>query len=312
MARYHRKVEPVVKVMQIARITFFCILITMELSYSFGRAEVCAEDHKTDLSKSWQKFRPLSRQARRVDQDLVPYFDNSTSKNVTTTSGKTAYLPCRVRHLGDRTVSWIRRKDLHVLTVGRFTYTSDQRFQTIHLENSDDWTLQVKYPQSKDGGVYECQVSTVPKMSHFVNLNVIESKAKIIGGPTLYINSGSTINLTCLVMESPVPPDYVFWYHNGKVINYDSPRGISVHTEKAQRTTSKLLISNAQPSDSGNYSCVPSNAEPAAIGLHVLNGEHPAAMQHGKHTSSGSGLPTSWNIQLYLIMNIALLTFNKR
>ncbi|PRD27732.1 UNVERIFIED_CONTAM: hypothetical protein NCL1_34502 [Trichonephila clavipes] len=70
-------------------------------------------------------------------------------------------------------VSWIRRKDLHVLTVGRFTYTSDQRFQTIHLENSDDWTLQVKYPQSKDGGVYECQVSTVPKMSHFVNLNVI-------------------------------------------------------------------------------------------------------------------------------------------
>ena len=70
-------------------------------------------------------------------------------------------------------VSWIRRKDLHVLTVGSYTYTSDQRFTTIHLKNSDDWTLQVKYPQSKDGGVYECQVSTVPKMSHFVTLNVI-------------------------------------------------------------------------------------------------------------------------------------------
>lgn len=70
-------------------------------------------------------------------------------------------------------VSWIRRKDLHVLTVGSYTYTSDQRFTTIHLKNLDDWTLQVKYPQSKDGGVYECQVSTVPKMSHFVTLNVI-------------------------------------------------------------------------------------------------------------------------------------------
>ncbi|XP_023218620.1 uncharacterized protein LOC111620822 [Centruroides sculpturatus] len=87
-------------------------------------------------------------------------------------NGKTAYLPCRVRHLGDRTVSWIRRRDLHVLTVGRFTYTSDQRFQTIHLENSDDWTLQIKYPQKQDAGIYECQVSTVPKMSIFITLNV--------------------------------------------------------------------------------------------------------------------------------------------
>ncbi|XP_042904480.1 lachesin isoform X3 [Parasteatoda tepidariorum] len=312
MKYFCQKQRDRMNLLSVVRITLFCTFIALELSYSFGRAEVCPEDHKSEKSRNWHKSRIFARQVRRVDQDLVPYFDNSTSRNITTTTGKTAYLPCRVRHLGDRTVSWIRRKDLHVLTVGRFTYTSDQRFQSIHMENSDDWTLQIKYPQSKDGGVYECQVSTVPKMSHFVNLNVIESKAKIIGGPTLYINSGSTINLTCLVMESPVPPDYVFWYHNGKVINYDSPRGISVHTEKAQRTTSKLLISNAQPSDSGNYSCVPSNADPAAIGLHVLNGEHPAAMQHGKHTSSGCCLPGSWNTFILLVVNVALFIFNKR
>lgn len=324
-------------VMDWTRIIIFCSALAIGLIVSLSHAEACEENHKPERSRNFQKTRSVSRYPRRADTDLIPYFDNSTSRNVTTTSGKTAYLPCRVRHLGDRTVSWIRRKDLHVLTVGRFTYTSDQRFQTIHLENSDDWTLQVKYPQRKDGGVYECQVSTVPKMSHFVTLNVIdvrpnfgqprrlpngcaweerehfiaESKAKIIGGPTLYINSGSTINLTCLVMESPVPPDYVFWYHNGKVINYDSPRGISVHTEKAQRTTSKLLISNAQPNDSGNYSCVPSNAEPAAIALHVLNGEHPAAMQHGKHTSSGCGLPYSWNV-LKVVASYVLLLYNKR
>ncbi|XP_071037272.1 uncharacterized protein [Parasteatoda tepidariorum] len=362
MKYFCQKQRDRMNLLSVVRITLFCTFIALELSYSFGRAEVCPEDHKSEKSRNWHKSRIFARQVRRVDQDLVPYFDNSTSRNITTTTGKTAYLPCRVRHLGDRTVSWIRRKDLHVLTVGRFTYTSDQRFQSIHMENSDDWTLQIKYPQSKDGGVYECQVSTVPKMSHFVNLNVIDlsslpgfptllsstgsatapqykfssewsiserfteydwlertpgksypkSKAKIIGGPTLYINSGSTINLTCLVMESPVPPDYVFWYHNGKVINYDSPRGISVHTEKAQRTTSKLLISNAQPSDSGNYSCVPSNADPAAIGLHVLNGEHPAAMQHGKHTSSGCCLPGSWNTFILLVVNVALFIFNKR
>lgn len=312
MAILMGRVEHTDKIMLWARIIIFCIMVGVELCSCSCNSEVCPRDQKTDSSKSWQKSQTLSRHRRRADLDLVPYFDNSTSRNVTTTSGKTAYLPCRVKHLGERTVSWIRRKDLHVLTVGSYTYTSDQRFTTIHLKNSDDWTLQVKYPQSKDGGVYECQVSTVPKMSHFVTLNVIESKAKIKGGPTLYINSGSTINLTCQVMESPVPPDYVFWYHNGKVINYDSPRGISVHTETAQRTTSKLLISNAQPSDSGNYSCVPSNAEPAAIGLHVLNGENPAAMQHGKHTSSGSGLPRSWNVIITVVINFALLFYIKR
>lgn len=43
------------------------------------------------------------------------------------------------------------------------------------------------------------------------------SKSQILGGPTIYINSGSTLNLTCLVLDTPGPPDYLFWYHNGQV-----------------------------------------------------------------------------------------------
>lgn len=225
-----------------------------------------------------------------------PYFDNSTSRNVTTSAGKAVFLPCKVRHLGDRTVSWIRRRDLHVLTVGRFTYTSDQRFQAIHMDNSDLWMLQIQYPQKKDAGMYECQVSTLPKISRFIALNVIVSKASIAGGPTLYLNSGSTLNLTCEVMESPVPPDYVFWYHDARVINYDIQHGVSVQTEKSPRTQSRLLIANAQPHDSGNYSCVPSNAEPASIVVHVLNGEQPAStgsepgpQEHGEESE--------WNVR---------------
>lgn len=35
---------------------------------------------------------------------LEPLFDNTTSRNITTTAGKTVYLPCRVRSLADRTV----------------------------------------------------------------------------------------------------------------------------------------------------------------------------------------------------------------
>lgn len=44
-------------------------------------------------------------------------------------AGKSAYLSCRVRSLGNKTVSWIRHRDIHILTVGSYTYTSDQRFQ---------------------------------------------------------------------------------------------------------------------------------------------------------------------------------------
>ncbi|KAJ9576923.1 hypothetical protein L9F63_006541, partial [Diploptera punctata] len=73
-------------------------------------------------------------------------------------------------------VSWVRHRDIHLLTVGRYTYTSDQRFRAIHHPHSEDWTLQIKYPQHRDTGVYECQISTTPHMSHFIHLNVVETK----------------------------------------------------------------------------------------------------------------------------------------
>ncbi|XP_013161598.1 PREDICTED: lachesin-like isoform X3 [Papilio xuthus] len=215
-----------------------------------------------------------------------PYFDLAMSKNVTALLGKTAYLNCRVKNLGNKTlnmqVSWVRHRDIHLLTVGRYTYTSDQRFRAIHLPHSEDWTLQIKYPQHRDSGIYECQISTTPHMSHFIHLNVVEPTTEIIGGPDLYIDRGSTINLTCVVLYSPEPPAYIFWNHNDAIISYDSPRGgVSVVTEKGETTTSFLLIQQARPSDSGTYQCNPSNAQSKSVMVHVLNGEYPAAMQRG-------------------------------
>ncbi|GLH02285.1 SFRICE_033561 [Gryllus bimaculatus] len=106
-----------------------------------------------------------------------PYFDKVASKNVTALLGKTAYLNCRVKNLGNKTmvfqVSWVRHRDIHLLTVGRYTYTSDQRFRAIHHPHSEDWTLQIKYPQHRDTGMYECQISTNPHMSHMIHLEVV-------------------------------------------------------------------------------------------------------------------------------------------
>ncbi|GJQ88532.1 hypothetical protein Trydic_g2944 [Trypoxylus dichotomus] len=98
---------------------------------------------------------------------------------------------------------------------------------------------------------------------------------EILGGPDLFINMGSTINLTCHVRYAPEPPPTMSWAHNAQVINFDSPRGgISLVTEKGYVTTSRLLIQKAVQADSGLYTCDPSNANSASVRVHILNGKN--------------------------------------
>lgn len=81
-------------------------------------------------------------------------------------------------------VSWIRKRDLHILTVGILTYTNDQRFQSLHSDGTDEWTLKVSSPQLRDSGTYECQVSTEPKISQSFKLNVVSKWTKCICNTT--------------------------------------------------------------------------------------------------------------------------------
>lgn len=219
----------------------------------------------------------------------VPSFDPSTPRNVTTQLGQTVYLNCIVNSLGDKIVTWIRRKDLHVLTVGMDTYVNDHRFQAIHLERSNDWALQIRYAQLTDQGLYECQVSSDPKMSLFVRLRVLVARAEIAGGMSqLFLKTGSTINLTCEISQSPEPPVFVFWYHNDRMINYDETAKSQILLRKAGRNAavSRLIIHDAVPADSGNYTCGPSNADATSVAIFVLNGEKPAAIQHDAASTS--------------------------
>ncbi|EFN73636.1 Limbic system-associated membrane protein, partial [Camponotus floridanus] len=203
-----------------------------------------------------------------------PHFDTSMQSNFTGLVGKTVHLVCKVKNLGNRTVSWVRHRDIHLLTVGRYTYTSDQRFEALHSPHTEDWTLRIRYPQRKDSGIYECQISTTPPIGHPVYLTIVEPITIIVGAPDLFVNKGSTINLTCVVKYAPEPPPTMTWSHNADVINFDSPRGgISLVTEKGPETTSRLMIQKAVPSDSGIYKCEPSNANPSSIKVHVVNGE---------------------------------------
>ncbi|XP_057660144.1 zwei Ig domain protein zig-8 [Diorhabda carinulata] len=233
-----------------------------------------------------------------------PYFDTTINSNITGLVGKTVLLHCRVKNLGNRTVSWVRHRDIHLLTVGRYTYTSDQRFEAVHTPHTEEWTLRIRYPQKKDSGIYECQISTTPPIGQFVFLTIVEPITQILGSPELFINMGSTINLTCIVQYAPEPPPNIIWSQNSEVINFDSPRGgISLVTEKGFITTSRLLIQKAGQGDSGLYTCTPSNANTASVRVHILNGEHPAAMHHGHGTlTSFSHVTFIFSLVLLLIV----------
>ncbi|XP_044735739.1 zwei Ig domain protein zig-8-like isoform X2 [Chrysoperla carnea] len=248
-----------------------------------------------------------------------PYFEFNVPRNVTTAVGQTAFLHCRVEQLGDKAVSWIRKRDLHILTAGILTYTSDQRFQVIRPDKSENWTLQIKFPQQRDAGVYECQVNTEPKMSLAFRLNVVESKARILGPRDLYVKTGSAVTLTCVISQGPHDLGTVFWYRGSEMIentvvhpnDYKVTR-VRIETDWTDALTSRLRISRAQISDSGNYSCVPTIAEAASVNVHVINGEHPAAMQHGNTNTAVSSTNNNW-LTLYTIIivnTIIIITYS--
>ncbi|XP_076678771.1 uncharacterized protein LOC143374499 [Andrena cerasifolii] len=244
-----------------------------------------------------------------LDIDLPPTlpmtFGTGNSTVISAQSGSTALLPCVVHNLGDGMVSWIKRKNVQeLLTVGLTTYANDVRFEAIHFYHSEDWTLQIKYVQPRDAGLYQCQVSTHPPTSIFLFLEVVEARAEIAGPSEKFVRPGSTLQLHCLVKKSTETPSYLFWYHNFRMINYDVDQGVNVSTDLTGRE-SWLEVPHASDRHSGNYTCDASNAQPARVLVHVFKGDNPAAMQHSI-ASSPSVMACSALLMMFTTLKLVL------
>lgn len=224
-------------------------------------------------------------------------FETSVPSVVRVAVGTTTYLTCRPRALRNKTVSWIRHRDLHILTMGRHMYTKDGRFSVFHQRHTSEWTLQLRSAQLRDSGLYECQIGTQPTRSFFVNLTVVEPTSSIFGGPDIHVHQGSSVNISCIVQNAAGQPEYFFWFRNRQLVDFggqiEERRQYFADTDV---TVSSLLIEQAHLGHSGNYTCQPAHCPPSSARIHILKGEQPAAMQRSSSTMDASDAALRWRI----------------
>ena len=144
--------------------------------------------------------------------------------------------------------------------------------QVSRREGETDWVLGFKFVSERDEGMYECQVTNVlfemcskraplrcaclaywwstPQVtlangkvkSRSVHLDVVTPEAIILSTDEYRIEKGALISLVCILENALLPPEYVFWYQNERMINYDTARGVTVTTMQGKKTSSRLNI----------------------------------------------------------------------
>lgn len=68
-----------------------------------------------------------------------------------------------------------------------------------------------------------------------------------------------------------------------QVLSFETEPRLSQFTENGETFTNYLLIRDVNVNDSGKYACAPSNADPASILVHVVNGELQEAIYRAKY-----------------------------
>lgn len=109
-----------------------------------------------------------------------------------------------------------------------------------------------------------------------------EAKALISGPSDLYVKRGSAVSISCVISQGPHDLGTVFWYRGAAILQpQQHGERLRIDMDWTEALTSRLYIADARPVDSGNYTCVPTVAEPASVTVHVINGKHsPSPQRH--------------------------------
>ncbi|XP_042210969.1 lachesin-like [Homarus americanus] len=262
-----------------------------------GSAEVWAESDVAESSSSGGGDWGVAEEHEREEDDVWAaaltlntagpselHVQNNTK--VFAQVGGEATFTCFTHHLSDEMVTWMKRDDDQLLTVGQTVYAAETRFSATHSHHSKAWELWVKDVQLSDAGHYECQLTTHPPVTFSFTLKVTQAEAVVSGTSEVHIEEGSKLALECHVRHAVAPPVYIFWYHNSTMVNYGQ-HALEVHHHNY---TSSLVVMRVRPSDAGTYTCEPHLATPANVTVHVVTGKKPAAMQHGRNQVGGGGV----------------------
>ncbi|KAH8408152.1 hypothetical protein KR222_000930 [Zaprionus bogoriensis] len=180
------------------------------------------------ITSSYSNVGKITSSQNHFGNSLQSQFNTKNNTRVIAQKGGLAILPCVVKVNSPATVSWIRRKDFQLLTVGLSTHSSDKRFLVEHTRHMGHWSLRIKAVREEDRGFYECQLSIYPTQSIFIELKIVEAVAEISNASDILIDETSTLQLQCKLKGATENPSFVFWYHENKMVNYDSQGGFVV------------------------------------------------------------------------------------
>ncbi|XP_008558140.1 neural cell adhesion molecule 2 [Microplitis demolitor] len=250
------------------RIALILVTLVFEINLYFTESEAMQQQKKTSGDNA---IAHTDDNNKLADEEL-----GARARQVVAQKGGTATLPCKFSEPGAGIVTWVRRRDRQLLTVGTATHSVDNRFM-IRVSSSD-WALVIRRVTLDDAGLYECQIATYPVEQHFVRLAVTEAYSVIPGGPDLHVKQGSSLKLECHLMAATEPPNFVFWYQEGRMINYDADPRVSV---ELTQNGSILKVEKIKITHGGNYTCSPSNAKSSSVNIHVIEEEEKPAAMHG-------------------------------
>jgi len=222
-----------------------------------------------------------------------PFFSPAGEEEVRVQEGATAFLPCQVYNRHNLSVSWVRVRDSHILTVDRETFISDPRFSSANRKEKmcSVVTLAISETRARDAGRYECQVSFQPKISRSVKLVVVTPRVRLLAEPDIHVKEGSEVSMNCVVSNTVAPLPFITWLHDTQVV--ESRAGVRLElVQNSSLTVSTLQLAGATLAQAGQYRCQPPGLSPVSTVLHVIRAEQEQKLPMMETVGSSSAPPS--------------------